>query len=195
MEPHRDQVEMVLETLWPIVAKHDPDGPDLYITTDMKKLKPKFDYQMLKELKSRPAKDAPDMRHCFAQIIENYQNQFGIRNIKSKLLHWKDTPSKGPRKLSLYVLTDGVWQTRTDLQQVIRTLVDHLTEHKLTNKQNGIQFIRFGNDERGIKRLEKLDSGLNLKLYVLATTFSALCLFPGFHPNAFWSDVNCQDTY
>ncbi len=170
---------MVLELLWAMVAKHDPDGAELYITTDMKALKPKTDYRMLQELDKRAAKDAPDMRHCFAHIIENYQNQFGTSNFISRLRHWKATPAKGPRKLSLYVLTDGIWQMKTDLRQVIRTLVEHLIQHKLTNKQIGIQFIRFGNDERGMKRLEKLDSGLDLDLYALITIFSASCQFPG----------------
>ena len=177
MKPYRNEVKTVLELLWAMVSKHDPDGADLYITTDMKALKPRTDSRVLQELDSRPAKDAPDMRHCFAQIIEKYQNQFGTRNYASKLRHWRATPAKGPRKLSLYVLTNGVWQTRTDLRHVIRTLVDHLIEHKLTNKQIGIQFIRFGNDERGTQRLEKLDSGLHLDLYVLTTTSSAP--FPG----------------
>ena len=174
MKPYRDEVEKVLELLWAMVEKHDPDGADLYITSDMQALKPKTDSRALQELRSRPAKYAPDMRYCFAQIIEKYQSKFGKRNIGSKLLHPKATPAKGPRKLSLYVLTDGVWQTKTDLKQVIRTLVDHLIQHKLTNKQIGIQFIRFGNDERGMKRLEKLDSGLDLALYVFITISFAL---------------------
>ena len=169
---------MVLELLWAMVAKHDPDGPELYITSDMKALKPKNDVRMLHELDSRPAKDAPDMRHCFAQIIEKYQNQFGFRNIRTRLRHWKTTPAKGPRKLSLYVLTDGVWQDKTDLRQVIRTLVEHLLQHKLTNKQIGIQFIRFGDDKRGMRRLTRLDLELNLELYVLITISSVLCLLP-----------------
>lgn len=173
MKPYRNEVKMVLELLWAMVSKHDPDGADLYITTDMKALKPRTNLRMLQELDSRPAKDFPDMRHCFAQIIEKYQNQFGTRNYTSRWFHWKDTPAKGPRKLSLYVLTNGVWQTKTDLRQVIRTLVDHLNQHKLTNKQIGIQFIRFGDDERGMQRLERLDSGLNLDLYVLTTISSA----------------------
>ena len=173
MKPYRNEVKMVLELLWAMVSKHDPDGADLYITTDMKALKPRTDLRVLQELDSRPARDSPDMRHCFAQIIEKYQNRFGTRNWTSRLLHWSDTPAKGPRKLSLYVLTNGVWQTKTDLRQVIRTLVDHLIQHKLTNKQIGIQFIRFGNDERGMQRLERLDSGLNLHLYVLTTISSA----------------------
>ena len=169
---------MVLELLWAMVADSDPDGPELYITSDMKVLKPKNDIRMLHELDSRPAKVAPDMRYCFAQIIEKYQNQFGKRNLRARLRHPKTTLAKGPRKLSLYVLTDGVWQTRTDLRQVIQTLVEQLQHHKLTNKQIGIQFIRFGDDERGKKRLERLDSGLNLDLYVLTTTSSVLCLLP-----------------
>ena len=179
MKPYRQEVKMVLELLWAMVAKHDPDGPELYITSDMKALKPKNDVRVLHELDSRPAKDAPDMRYCFAQIIEKYQNQFGKRNIRARFRHWMTTPAKGPRKLSLYVLTDGVWQDRTNLRQVIQTLVEHLIQHKLSNKQIGIQFIRFGNDERGVRRLEGLDSGLKFDLYVLTITSSVFCLLPG----------------
>ena len=170
MEPYRNEIKMLLELLWDMVAKYDPDGPDLYITTDMKRLKPKTDDRMLQELDRRPAKDASDMRFCFAQIIEKYQNHFGTTKLRDRWRSWKDTPSKGPRKLSLYVITDGVWQKRTDLEQVIRTLVDLLIQHKLTNKQIGIQFIRFGHDKTGMERLEKLDSGLDLALYALTST-------------------------
>ena len=170
---------MVIELLWSMVAKHDPDGPDLYVTTDMKQLKPGTDSRMLQELDKRPAKDAPDMRHCFAQIIEKYQNRFEKRNYLSRIFHPRTTPAKGPRKLSLYVLTDGVWQKKTDLRQVIRTLVNHLIQNKLTNKQIGIQFIRFGDDRRGMRRLRKLDAELDLDLYVLATTCPAQLLLPG----------------
>ena len=179
MKDHRNELEEVLELLWAMVAKQDPDGAELYISTDMKALKPRTDARMLEELQSRPAKDAPDMRHCFGQIIEKYQNRLGKRNIKSKVFHWNTTPARGPRKLSLYVLTDGIWQSKTDLRQVIRTLVEHLIEHKLTNKQVGIQFIQFGNNERGRKRLEELDLGLKLDLYVLITLSSAFYVYQG----------------
>ena len=173
MRHHRDEAKMVIELLWSMVAKHDPDGPDLYVTTDMKQLKPGSDSRMLQELDKRPSRDAPDMRHCFAQIIEKYQNRFGKRNYLARLSHPRTTPAKGPRKLSLYVLTDGVWQTKTDLRQVIRTLVNHLIQNKLTNKQIGIQFIRFGDNPRGMRRLRKLDTELDLDLYVLTTTSPA----------------------
>lgn len=121
---------------------------------------------MLRYFDEHPAHGLPDMRERFAAIIEQYQARFGKRNILSKLLHPDSTPTKGPRRLSLYILTDGVWQPGCTLVTEIKTLVSLLQEHKLSNKHIGIQFIRFGNDPRGTRRLQKLDSGLGLELYV-----------------------------
>lgn len=163
MSQYRPEVKKVLELLSYMVGDHDPDGLDLYFTTSPKKLRPKNEYRILQELESRPATGLPDIRQRFANILEKYQSKFGKINIRW-IFHPFSTPFRGPRKLSLYVLTDGVWQPNTNLHQEIRTLVQCLIEHKLTNKQIGIQFIRFGHNWKGMKRLEKLDYGLNLDL-------------------------------
>ena len=169
MEPHREQVRKVLELLSYLTKDFDPDGLDLYFTTDPEKLKPKNNAQMLKELDCRPAHGYPDMRERFAAITGEYQNRFGKRNKFSKIRHPNSTPWKGPRRLSLYVLTDGVWHNKCTLRTEVKTLVEYLIGHKLTNKQIGIQFIRFGNNQTGIDRLKVLDSGLKkageVKLY------------------------------
>ena len=167
MIKHRDEVKKALHLLWEMTARHDPDGPDLYITAETRKLKPKTFQRMLQEVDRRPLQGPCDMRFHLAHITEEYENHLGKRNLIAKLRHPKSTPSRGPRKLSLYVLTNGVWQGRTDLSMVIKQLVDHLISHNLRNKQVGIQFIQFGNDETGTNRLRKLDKGLNLELYVL----------------------------
>ncbi|KAK6437371.1 hypothetical protein LTR95_006430 [Oleoguttula sp. CCFEE 5521] len=67
-----------------------------------------------------------------------------------------------PRPLSLYILTDGVWETPEHkgggyLEPEIRMLVQELIAAGLPRNQAGIQFIRFGNHEVGKQRLEHLD--------------------------------------
>lgn len=166
MVQHRDQVRRVLELLSYMTQSYDPDGLDLCFSTESGKHKPKDNEQMLRYFDERPAHGLPDMRERFASIIEQYQARFGKRNILSKLLHFDSTPTIGPRRLTLYVLTDGVWQPGCTLVTEIKRLVSLLQEHRLPNKHIGIQFIRFGNNAEGKRRLQKLDSGLGLELYV-----------------------------
>ena len=174
MALHRTKVEQVVELLSSLTAPYDPDGLDLYFSTEstkQKPQKPKNPEEFLKLLRDRPAQGLPDFRQRFATIIEKYQSRFGKRNTLSRLLHPNSTPSKGPRPLSLYVLTDGIWDPKCTLVTEIKNLVDLVDEHKKSNKYVGIQFIRFGNDPTGRQRLEHLDAGLGLKLYV------ALCQY------------------
>ena len=167
MGQYRDQVRRVLELLSALTRPYDPDGLDLFFSTQPRKHKPKTNGELLRLFDERPAHGLPDMRERFASIIEQHSDRFGRKNVLRRIRHPNSTPSKGPRRLNLYVLTDGVWQPGCTLVTEIKTLVSRLQEHKLSNKHVGIQFIRFGNDAEGKKRLRLLDSGLKLELYVL----------------------------
>lgn len=158
MDPHWSQVKKVFGLLSYMVRDCDPNGLDLYFTNTSKTFKSRNMNTLMEELGKRTPKGLPDMRSRFGDIIEKYQSRFGKWKLSSIFR------GSAPRKLSLYVLTDAVWQPKIDLTTTVRTLVSSLEEHKLTNKQIGIQFIRFGNDPDGIQRLEQLDSGLNLRL-------------------------------
>lgn len=167
MAPHRTNVEGVIELLSSLTAPYDPDGLDLYFSTESSKQKPKNPQEFLKQLRDRPAKGLPDFRQRFATIVEKYQSRIGKRNTLSKVLHPNSTPSKGPRPLSLYVLTDGIWDPECTLVTEIKNLVALLLKHHLPNKYVGIQFIRFGKNALAKERLKHLDDGLGLELYVV----------------------------
>ncbi|KAL8894183.1 MAG: hypothetical protein Q9192_004544, partial [Flavoplaca navasiana] len=170
MGPHRKKVEEVLELLATLTQPYDPDGLDLYFSTESTKLRPNHPEKFLRYLRERPARGRPDFRQRFAKIIEDYQSRFGQRNSWARLRHPSSTPSKGPRPLSLYVLTNGVWDPKCTLITEVKSLVALLQEHRYPNKYVGIQFIRFGNDPEGKKRLKTLDARLNLPLDVIDTT-------------------------
>ncbi|KAL8946997.1 MAG: hypothetical protein Q9222_006679 [Ikaeria aurantiellina] len=174
MYDHRKEVKRVLELLSYMTVPYDPDSLDLDFTTDSKKHKPKRVKQVLKLFDERLSKGTPDMRERFAPILEDYQDRFGRKNTWTRMLHRNSTPPVGPRRLSLYVLTNGIWQPGCDLVTEIKTLVKLLQEHNMTNKYIGIQFIRFGHDKKGKERLRMLDSGLQkqglVELDVVDTT-------------------------
>ena len=158
MSVHWPQVKKVFGLLSYMVEDCDPNGLELYFTNTSKIFRSKNTSSLLRELEMMTPKGLPDMRSRFGSIIEKYQGKFGKRKLSSLFRE------SSPRKLSLYVLTDAVWQPKIDLTTTIRTLVRSLEDHKLANKQIGIQFIRFGNDPEGIRRLQELDSGLELDL-------------------------------
>ena len=164
MEPYRPHVRRVLDLLTYMLKPSDPDGLDIYFTTERKPIKSKGHSAIMRAFDAKPNRGTPDMRDHFAAFTEDYQSQFDKKNLISRILWRKSTPTKGPRRLNLYVLTNGVWQPRTDLVQEIKTLVKLLMDKSLTNKQIGIQFISFGHDAKGLRRLQKLDSGLKLDL-------------------------------
>ena len=64
------------------------------------------------------------------------------------------------KPLSLYVFTDGNWQHGSDGVAPVRILVEEINSKKLPKDRVGIQFIQFGKDPEGTKRLNYLDSGL-----------------------------------
>ena len=154
----------VLDLLARKVDSPELGGIDLYFTAPYKKLKRQSVNAILSQFDSTDDRDMPDMRSCLAKILDEYQEKLGRLRLVGKIKHPKSTPLVGCRKLSLYVLTDGVWQPNVDLVLEIETLVGHLVDRKLTNKQVGIQFIRFGKNPQAIEKLKKLDSGMGLKL-------------------------------
>ncbi|KAL9635650.1 MAG: hypothetical protein Q9204_002555 [Flavoplaca sp. TL-2023a] len=173
MGPHRKKLEKVVELLATLTQPYDPDGLDLYFSTASDKLRPNTPEKFLKYVRERPAHGRPDFRQRFAKIIEDYQSRFGKNNHWARLRHPNSTPSKGPRPLSLYVLTNGVWDPKCTLIIEVERLVASLQEYKYPNKYVGIQFIRFGNDRDGKKRLKTLDDRLGLPLDVIDTTSAA----------------------
>ena len=106
-----------------------------------------------------------------SSIVRDYQESLnrtqGSTSLVSKYL------TKRTRPLSLYVLTDAVWQPTCNVPPVIQSLVKTLKDLNLHKQQIGIQFIRFGERPEGIKRLEELDK---LKLRGFVDMYASLGL-------------------
>lgn len=67
----------------------------------------------------------------------------------------------------IYILTDGVWDSSEAAKnglckadRPIRQLIEELKKRNLERHLVTLQFIRFGNDATGIKRLTSLDNKL-----------------------------------
>jgi hypothetical protein len=75
------------------------------------------------------------------------------------------TKSTQPNPKTLLVITDGIWSDMEDDRKVDDLLVKFITDIKILwpaipDRHFTIQFIRIGDDEKAIARLNRLDDDL-----------------------------------
>lgn len=156
---------------------YDEDGMELKFTSGSKKnnLEPKRNQEVSDfEKKMNAAKPNPngeyvmtDMKANLALILEQHIKD----NVNNQ---W----TKGTRRLTILVLTDGLWEAMRNEEEVDNYLVEfivnkipdsHWELDKSTSTHLGqksaprpisIQFIRFGHHPKAIARLDRLDNEL-----------------------------------
>ncbi|TVY55320.1 Aurora kinase A [Lachnellula cervina] len=172
MKPHWDKsddspgVVKVFEALSYLVKETDDDGIDLLFTVSGERVSARKSTTKLVQLvKEREHKGNTDINLRLNSLFDDYKAEFHKR---------KNIFSKDPKKvkpLSLYILTNGVWEEGSDLGEIIQRLVGKLENVGKTREQVGIEFISFGADPVGLGRMEYLDSKLNLSMYAVFLAF------------------------
>ena len=161
MRPHWDRVYDVFRALAGLVKQYDKDGVDLFFTLSEERHK----FKKRKEVLHIIRQYRPPEGHRTCDITKKldlilHEHLDGLRN-RSRTRN----TIFGPKKpITIFVLTDAVWQEQSDPAGVIRTAVAALRDPNLNAREDqiGIQFIRFGNREDLEQRLGRLDSGLGL---------------------------------
>src|SRR5262245_2949218 len=171
------------------VVKHaDPDGLDVVFATSLDRYHGGKRKTLTPEIQKRKPSGACDMKEAIQDVVDRFwreletsQEKRWSRELFGRFTTRSSNPPKVKRGLSIYVLTDGVWQG-TDgpspvcgVDEAIRHIVKKLHENKYLDCKVGIQFIRFGNVPVGIDRLRILDSGLkgapyNIDMWVVYQT-------------------------
>lgn len=174
MEPFKRQNPSIvdcIDVLSYMVKRYDKDGMDLYYFNSSKSLTNQTDSTSLKvSVAGMKFSGISSPEITLKRILDDYTKK--LRAYTSKLrehenktgssLLFSRRPPKLPRRLSVYVLTDGVWQSANEpggeyLEDTIKSLVRELRNADCRRIQVGIQFIRFGNHKYGVPRLETLD--------------------------------------
>jgi hypothetical protein len=160
MSKHWGNVQKVFETLSYIVKEVDPDGFDLWFTGPGKPLKNcQKTTAPLQTVELRRQQGTTDITDKLNQIFEDY-----IEALHKPRTGFLAKLSKPVKPLSLYVLTDGVWEKDCNPSYLVENFVGELEKLRKVKGKVGIQFISFGQDSVGLERMELLDSGLNVKL-------------------------------
>lgn len=161
---HRQNVQKVVSLLGYILKDSDPDGLDIYFTQSTGKVNSRKSTELSTAVSQARFQGVSDMRTRLSQILQVHIDKFGTTTTPSK--SWYRRRSRTPeaqRPLSFYVLTDGIWQPKSEVGPVITNLVKRMGEHKLLKEHVSVQFIRFGDDPQATERLNTLDHGLGLK--------------------------------
>ena len=162
MRAHRSDVLKVVSLLAYMLKDSDPNGLDVCFTQSTQKVNSGKSTRLSTAVSHVAFQGISDMRTRLSHILQEHKNKFGTTTTPSGPWYKKAGPPEAQRPLSFYILTDGNWQPN-EVGPTIIALVDSMRANKLPKEHLGIQFIRFGEDCRGIARLNHLDHGLGLK--------------------------------
>lgn len=148
MRQYKDHVTTLLDPLSYIVKDGDPDGAEVHFTVSSIKQQSKKSSVLTSQVAGHNFGGRTDISGRLGRILRQYRVELDGKREARQVM----------RPLSIYILTDGVWEGGKDAQPPIREIIAVLRKYGYERKQVGIQFISFGNDEEGLRRLDELDS-------------------------------------
>lgn len=159
MQTHWPHVKRAFRTLGYLVKGFDRDGIEIRFSVSLAtEGRSKNRKKLIAILDSVRPGGQCNMALALGKVLQKYTSE--DRNERSLKIFSR---SKSKWGLSLYVLTDGIWEDDEQLKDVakaVKSLVDKLDARDMPRGNVGIQFIQFGNDPVGTKRLKFLDDEL-----------------------------------
>jgi len=172
MEPHWEDVKKTTRALSYIARNIDPDGFEIHMTNTSGHTKQMKDDKLFGERGFLEA-HRPQNKHGRCRM-EKRLSDILPRVIKkaAKRSNMRKLWSHKVEGINVYVLTDGVWEPaaksglRNEAAKVehsIENAVACLKSLNLPRVFLSIQFIRFGNDKTGERRMRWLDDDIEAK--------------------------------
>ncbi|KAJ9611408.1 hypothetical protein H2200_004592 [Cladophialophora chaetospira] len=157
MKSNWDEVLNLLGILAYTLKGFDEDGTEVRFTMSDSHYRAKNTTTLSHYVKKIQPSGTSDIEHSLRRIVEPYlQKASHTSQIPKRFLTERPT-----RPLSIYVFTDGVWGPKSDPSGLLTTLTKKLQDPEIAYRDVGIQFIQFGNDQRGAERLKLLDNELS----------------------------------
>lgn len=158
MESHWGKVRFVLETLLLKAEGLDPDGVDLMFTLGKVKVDPTKDKTIEKIMKKFDNTEAKPGPGCYTAMQRTLQLIFDE--------YFKKSSTLKNNKITIIVLTDGLWAGTLNKEEVNNTIVTFarkLEQHlgrAPTERPVSLEFVQFGKDPEATFRLKRLDNEL-----------------------------------
>jgi hypothetical protein len=161
MAKHWPRVRDLVAVLVTLLHGQDDDGMELYFTSSTKKYGP---YSEPKDFVDRINEKKPKEKE-----EENVQKQTedDIREVLFHILNLVGKPTY-ERKLTLIILTDGIWKDISQKRTVANGIVHWLERWEdrqslkdmLRQRGLSIQFVQFGDDEDATREFDYMDNRL-----------------------------------
>lgn len=142
MRQHKRNVAETARVISYSVKVSDRDGMDLYFTSD--------------SCNPQKCQNSSDVE----AKIRNKSTVSGWCDMKKSLSDVMDhVKANGTKPTGIYIFTDGIWEPERepDVDEVIHESIKLLIEKKAKPADLMFQFIQFGHDREGSKRLKFLD--------------------------------------
>lgn len=115
--------------------------------------------QLKPTLTSRPHFHTTNMTVALSGALKQFYDHVKSRSSKNpslmSILHSSPRQTQG---LIIFVLTDGQWEDHIEnVKKPIKRLIRAIEQHDLDPSIMGIQFVRFGTNKQGWKRMKELD--------------------------------------
>ncbi|CAG9962894.1 unnamed protein product [Clonostachys byssicola] len=152
-----------------LVKDLDPDRGEIRCTSDYTKVvrfKNSTDARRFISQKFAHGEGGPcDMENALFSVAHSIR---GAASTGSSRLSFITRSASVQKKTTVLVFTDGVWNPSIEngllsVNGPIESLIKHMKEKDIPRPDIAIQFIRFGSDPVGIRRLESLDDELGEK--------------------------------
>uniref|UniRef100_A0A0B7KEL8 Protein kinase domain-containing protein n=1 Tax=Bionectria ochroleuca TaxID=29856 RepID=A0A0B7KEL8_BIOOC len=169
MQKYREEVLRWVSELGYLVKELDPDGGEIRCTSDhtkVVKFKRSTDAKRFVSEKFADGKGAPcNMENALLGVVDSIREP---QSTVSSRLSFITRSGSGPKKTTVLVFTDGVWDSSLKngligVDKSIESLIKHMKDSGIGRPNISIQFLRFGSEPVGIKRLEFLDDKLGEK--------------------------------
>lgn len=145
-------VELLAEIIFALKAD---DEIDIEFVGDSGRCCKKNSANLKKFVESHFPPDGEDRILNVGHALKEYLSKYFKRLDKTSFL---DRFKKGRKPLSLYVLTDGCYQSKSDVKTPLIKAIQELERLKKDENFAGVQFIQFGNNLEGGRRLDELDT-------------------------------------
>ncbi|KAL9021295.1 MAG: hypothetical protein Q9185_001500 [Variospora sp. 1 TL-2023] len=162
MEPHWAWAKALLKVLVRKIAGQDENGLDLSFVFGAEKLENQKSNSRNWERAMERAKPWPGTRTNMKTPMGEIFSSF-LKQVQQDTRH---RPTKPVRKLTLIVLTDGIWAGMGNSQASVNEIIVKFVQQvksvigDLMDPPVSIEFIQFGNDQEATYRLRQLDSGM-----------------------------------
>ena len=165
MKRHWAWTKFLLRTLVQKVAGQDENGLDLSFTLGQQKLENERSMSKRWERRMKEAEPMSEsrtnMKAPLHEILSGY-----LQRVKHQQRY---QPTKQCRKLTLIIMTDGVWAGMGKNQHAVNDIIVKFIHDleslvgDLVDRPVSIEFIQFGDDPEATYRLQRLDTDMKWK--------------------------------